>query len=157
MRTILALAGTAAIVFLIAAQFAGPDEDNGRIDPAQTIEAQTKMPLNVAAILGRACQDCHSERTEWRWYGHIAPMAWLQMADVYAGRQHMNFSTWGQYSTAQQDRRLLGMCVLARRRSMPLWYYRFVHYSQATLSDSDLNTLCGWTEAERARLKQSGQ
>src|SRR3954449_12180710 len=48
------------------------------------------------ALAQRACFDCHSNETTWPWYTHIAPVSWLIARDVIEGRQHLNFSTWGQ-------------------------------------------------------------
>jgi len=152
MRIVLASVGAVAIVFFIVAQFVGPEQHNGRIDPKQTIGAQTNMPANVDAILQRACNDCHSNATNWRWYGHIAPASWLLGADVYAGRQRMNLSQWGRYTAAQQDDRLKDLCAETRSGEMPLWYYRVVHYPTASLSGDDVKTLCDWSAAQRKLL-----
>jgi hypothetical protein len=95
MARALRIIGIFAIVFLVVAQFAQPGWHNPRIDPSQTIESQLQVPANVMGILNRACQDCHTDKTEWRWYAYVAPLSWLQVADVEAGRDRMNLSQWG--------------------------------------------------------------
>ena len=42
----------------------------------------------------RACFDCHSNETTWRWYSNIAPVSWLIQQDVDRGRRYLNFSDW---------------------------------------------------------------
>lgn len=42
----------------------------------------------------RACFDCHSNRVEWPWYSHVAPVSWLVQYDVDEGRAALNFSEW---------------------------------------------------------------
>lgn len=152
MSKLLRIIGVLAIAGLILAQFMGPEKGNRRVDPNKTIEKQTGMPDNVANILHRACNDCHSEQTEWRWYAAIAPFSWLQIADVYSGRAHLDFSNWTDLTVAQKDDRLKGMCKLVREGDMPLWYYKPLHPA-GWLSDSDRQTLCTWTDALVAKLQ----
>ena len=133
------------------------DRTNPAADPAQAIEAHTRMPANVAAVFRRACQDCHSERTEWPWYSAVAPFHWLMAADVYAARNHMNLSAWGRYTPEEQMERLIGICEKVADDKMPLWYYKPAHYPSAWLSDSEKKAVCDWTKAEvqRSALTQN--
>jgi hypothetical protein len=55
------------------------------------------------ALAERACFDCHSNETEWPWYSRIAPMSWLVTRDVIQGRDHMNFSDWGEAGQDIED------------------------------------------------------
>ncbi len=148
----LGLFGLVCIAGLIAAQFLGPERHREPIDPSQTIEVRTQMPRQVSSIVHRACRDCHTDTTDWQWYGNIAPGSWLQTADVYVAREHMNLSQWGKYTAAQQADRLKGMCEMVTKGVMPLWYYRILHYPSAWLSNADVNTICQWTKAERQKL-----
>lgn len=43
----------------------------------------------------RACFDCHSNETEWRWYTNVAPISWFIQSEVDEGREELNFSEWG--------------------------------------------------------------
>jgi hypothetical protein len=152
MRKVLFIVAILVIAGIVVAQFTGVTRRNPRVNPAQTIEAQTQMPKEVADILHRACRDCHTDQTQWYWYSRVAPFSWLTEADVWAGRSHMNLSRWGQFTPEQKDDRLHGMCELLRKGDMPLWYYKPMHYPSAWLSNEDVNTICAWTEAERKRL-----
>src|SRR5690349_10101376 len=58
------------------------------------------------AIFERACQNCHSERTEWPWYTHLAPVSWMIARDVHQARAHLNMSNWQSYSTDDRIRLL---------------------------------------------------
>lgn len=149
MKRSLPIIGVLAIVTFIAMQVVRPDQHNPRIDPAQTIEAQTHMPADVAAILNRACRDCHTDSTVWKWYGNVAPFSWLMVSDVNSGRNKMDFSQWTKLSKAQQEDRLKGICDEVTKGDMPLWYYRPLH-SEARLSDADKQKLCDWTKSALA-------
>jgi len=152
MTKFLQIVGIVAMVGLIVAQFMGPEKHNQRTDASKSIEVQSGMPDNVAAILHRACNDCHSQRTTWRWYASVAPFSWLQIADVEAGRQHLDFSNWTNFTVAQKEDRLKGMCKLTREGEMPLWYYKPMHPA-AWLSDADRQTICTWTDGLVAKLQ----
>jgi hypothetical protein len=132
------------------------DRTNPPEDRAETIESNTRMPANVAGIFRRACQDCHSKRTEWPWYSAVAPFHWLMTADVYAAREHMNLSTWGRYNEDERTSRLVGVCEMVASNKMPLWYYKAAH-SSARLSEGDKKTVCDWAKAEvqRSALTQN--
>jgi hypothetical protein len=133
------------------------DRTNPREDRAETIEWQTQTPANVAAIFRRACQNCHSERTEWPWYSAVAPFHWLMTADVYAAREHMNLSTWGRYNEEQRTAALIGICEMAASSKMPPWYYQLAHSPSARLSDGDKKAVCDWvkTEVQRSAFAQT--
>ena len=47
------------------------------------------------ALFQRACADCHSNNTNWRWYTSIAPFSWLIQHDVDEGRMRLNLSECG--------------------------------------------------------------
>ncbi len=151
MTKILSVIGVLAIVFVIAAQFVGPDRMNRRINPAMTFDAQAQAPQPLKAMLNRSCVDCHSDQTRWRWYGYVAPFSWLLAADVYAGRQHVNVSQWGTHPHERQANMLREMCEQVKRHEMQLWYYTLVHPA-ARVSDNDARTFCTWVDTERQRL-----
>ena len=129
------------------------DRENPVVDPVQAIEAHTQMPANVAGIVRRACQDCHSARTEWPWYSAVAPFHWLMAADVYSARSHMNLSAWGRYTPEERTERLIGICEKVAGDKMPPWYYKPAHYPSAWLSEGDKKTVCDWAKAEVARVE----
>ena len=145
MKKSLPVIGVLAIAGFVLMQVIRPEQYNPSIDPAQTIETQTHMPADVANILNRACRDCHTDATVWKWYGNIAPFSWLLIADVNSGRVHMDFSQWSKLSEAQHEDRLKGICDEVQSGGMPLWYYRPLH-PEARLSDVDKQKLCDWTK-----------
>src|SRR5579862_8383683 len=63
--------------------------------------AGANIDPGVLEVLQRACQNCHSEKTEWPWYSHIAPMSWLVEGDVNQARSHMNLSHWSEYTVKE--------------------------------------------------------
>jgi hypothetical protein len=148
---------TKYIVAILAVCFAAsqalrPARTNPPIDERRTIQAQTGMPPEIAAIIGRACQDCHSYKTVWPWYSEIAPSSWLLISDVNEARKHLNLSDFARYNKGVQRDRLDMMCMEVKAGDMPLWYYKPLH-PQARLTPGEIQTLCAWTTAEQTRLQ----
>lgn len=107
---------------------------------------------SVRDILERSCQNCHSDRTSWPWYSHVAPMSWMIEKDVHDGRSHWNMSKWDQYSSEERQEIFSQMAPMVRNRQMPLPKYLFLH-PEAKLSDADVDLLYRWSRSERKRMK----
>lgn len=135
----------------IGLQFVRPARTNPPVDQAQTIHARLQVTPQVAAILDRSCQDCHSNTTRWPWYSNVAPMSWLVIDHVNEGRTNLNLSEWGRYDNRRAANKLEEMCEEVKIGAMPMPSYTIIHWS-AKLSPEDIKTLCDWTIAERARI-----
>src|SRR3977135_1340040 len=98
--------GLVLLTLVIVIQFIRPPKTNPPIDPAKELHA----PPEVAAILARSCNDCHSSRTVWPWYSNVAPISWLLYSDVTSAREAMSFSEWRTYSARKQSNRLEKIC-----------------------------------------------
>jgi hypothetical protein len=144
---------TLGILFVLI-QVVRPAKTNPPIDQSKTLQATAQVPPAVAAILDRACYDCHSSRTTWPWYSNVAPISWFLVDHVNEGRQEMSFSEWATYPTQKQGRRLNGICKEVKSGDMPLSSYLILH-PEAKLSDADRQTLCDWTSQEMKRLNIS--
>jgi len=124
------------------------------VNPA--ISGDIAAPPKIAAILKRACYDCHSNETHWPWYSFLAPLSWWMERDVELGRQELNFSEWSSYYPATQIRKLQWINRTLHQENMPPWIYRMLH-SQAALNQPDLMLLQQWIESRlAARQSQKG-
>jgi hypothetical protein len=156
-KAILKWAVVALVVLFAGLQFARPTMSNPPVDESRTLESHARVPAEVAAVLGRSCNDCHSSRTRWPWYSQVVPVSWFLARHVEEGRRQLTFSDWGSYTPRRASRKLDEICEQVEAGEMPLKSYLLLHPS-AKLSDADRKLLCEWTEAERARLaaEQSG-
>jgi cytochrome c551/c552 len=100
-------------------------------------------PAEVVAILERACYDCHSNKTVWPWYSHVAPVSFLVADDVEEAREHLNFSEWDRLSAAERSEAIEEIWEEVEEDEMPLWFYTPLH-PEAKLSDADRETLHAW-------------
>jgi hypothetical protein len=139
------------VVCLVIAQFFGPSKTNPASDASQSLESRMQLTPQVAAIIDRSCSDCHSNKTRWPWYSHVAPVSWFVIDHVNEGRENLNFSEWGRYNQRDVDGVLRQICREVRAGAMPLSSYTPLHPG-SSLSPDDVKTLCDWTTAERARI-----
>ena len=76
----------------------------------------------TAKLFAQACQDCHSNLTDWRWYDSVAPASWLVQHDIDDGRGRMNVSEWNR---GQPD---IGEVIQSiTSGSMPPLQYKLIH------------------------------
>ncbi len=134
-------------------QFTSPPRTNPAVDEAQTLEATTEAPSEVYAAFARSCSDCHSNKTNWRWYTRVAPASWFTVVHVNEGRAELNFSEWGSYSRRMKESRLKAICYQSKQGTMPLASYTLVHQG-AKLSDEEIRAICDWAAAEGRRVSQ---
>jgi cytochrome c551/c552 len=123
-----------------------------RIDKTNPrVQQDVAAPPEVAAVLRRACYDCHSNETVWPWYSNVAPFSWLLARDVREGRRELNFSAWNAYDTKKQAKKLKETADEVAEGEMPPWFYIAMH-PDAALSQADAEGLRAWTAEERAKL-----
>jgi heme-binding protein len=145
MRTALRI--SVAVIVIIAGLFAAaqlirPERSNPTIIASHTIQA--KLGANdglVAALKRGACLDCHSNATVWSKYTTVAPMSWLIVYAVTAGRRAVNFSEWTTYEPENQRKLLAEACQDAANGKMPGSFFTTI-YPEAQLSDHDVETIC---------------
>ena len=152
-RKILKWAAIALAMTFVALQFIRPARTNPPVDESRTIQKHTQITPEVASILDRSCNDCHSNQTRWPWYSNVAPISWFVIDHVNVGRRELNFSDWAQYSLEDQTGLLKKMCREVTEGEMPMKSYLRMH-GEAVLSADDVKTLCDWAARESQRLSQ---
>ena len=137
----------AAVVLMAVIQFvpAAPPKSNPPSDAGRGFEQVMKPPPSVAAILKRACYDCHSNETKWPAYSYVAPVSWLVQKHVADGRKQLNFSEWllpeeKEFSDWSGFEKI---CTEVNAGNMPMSGYVKLH-PDAALSEGDSKTVCGW-------------
>ena len=103
----------------------------------------------VGKILERSCWDCHSNRTAWPWYSHIAPVSWIISNHVKEGREILDFSEWENQPPSEGERMLI--CAAVSDGRMPLSGYTAIHRN-ARLSNEDVESICKWAAAPSATM-----
>lgn len=134
----------ALLLVLVAFQIFQPARTNPQTDPKREIHASLAVDPAVASVWQRSCNDCHSHRTVWPWYSHVAPVSWLVVSDVNQGRKVLNFSEWAGYRPEEQQKQLSEICKEVSEGEMPGLSYTLMH-RHAKLSTGDASAICGWT------------
>lgn len=152
MKRVLRVVALAVALLFVGIQFVRTESVvNKPFDETRAIEAHARLTPEVAAILKRSCMDCHSQKTEWPWYSHVAPVSWFVAEHVNDGRSDLNFSDWASYDRDEAEHLLTNICKLSKRGAMPLSSYTLIH-RDAKLSPADVSALCNWTQSELQRL-----
>jgi hypothetical protein len=108
-------------------------------------------PPEVRQLLIVACYDCHSDTTRYPWYANIQPAAWWLASHVNDGKEHLNFSEFGSYSSKRAARKLQQCIDELDDGTMPLKSYKIVH-TDARLTDAQIKTLSDWAEGIHDQL-----
>jgi len=116
------------------------------VSKTSTARPHTAEMINpqVGKILDRSCQDCHSSRTVWPWYSHVAPVSWVISKHVDEGREVLDFSEWAIRPPSEDERMLI--CDAVSDGRMPLPGYTAIHRN-AKLSKQDVELICKWAAA----------
>jgi hypothetical protein len=133
----LRLLALGAVVVGVAIQFV-PVKEIGNNPPHRF---KMDAPPEVEAILRRACFDCHSNETKWPIYSRVAPGSWLMARDIHNGRNHLNFSEWGDVDEDERQDDLENCWEQVESGAMPKWFYIFPFHRDAKLSDGDKGLL----------------
>jgi Haem-binding domain len=132
----LALVGI--LVLSVAIQLIPIDRSN----PPVTAEISASNQLMT--IFRRTCYDCHSNETVWPWYSRVAPMSWLVAYDTWEGREHLNFSSWGELSTRKQLKLKKEVREAVDEGEMPPWLY-LLNHREAELTPAQQLVIRNWT------------
>jgi hypothetical protein len=148
MKTLKSIVALAAVAVIIG---------QARIEHHAAIGPRHKgLPLlstpETTRVLMRACGNCHSDHTDWPWYGHVAPVSWWIARHVREGRRKLDFSEWETYSTSQKRDKLESMCGLISTGRMPPRLYTAMH-PEAKLTEKDKKTVCAWVREQTIALR----
>ena len=143
----------ALVVVLVVIQFIRP-EKNVSGENQNDVATVYAMPDSVKTILAVACNDCHSNKTEYPWYSNIQPVAWWLDNHVREGKGHLNFSDFTTSPIARQNHKFEEVVEVLEEGEMPLASYTwFGLHPQANLTDQQKKTLIHWAKTQMDTLK----
>ncbi|MBC7534223.1 MAG: heme-binding domain-containing protein [Ferruginibacter sp.] len=135
----------ALVLIFVAIQFIQPAYNrSGQVLPADFLTLY-KPPENVTAILQNACYDCHSNNTVYPWYSKIQPMAWMMGKHISEGKEELNFSDFGSYTSRRQISKLKSIANQVKDEEMPLTSYKWMH-KKANLSKEEKALIIDWMQ-----------
>lgn len=150
MKLSLKNSGLIAAGVLLLAQFIRPEKNQSNASPAPILE---RYPASeqVVDILQRACNDCHSNFTEYPWYAEVQPVASWLANHVEEGKEHLNFSDFTNGSPKRQAHKLEEIIEMVQEGEMPLQSYTWAHKS-AVLNEAEKTALIDWARTSMAAV-----
>lgn len=139
------------VAFLIIAQFFRIDKTNPTVEANKDYLQLTNTPAKVKKLISAACYDCHSYQTAYPWYTNVAPVSWYVKNHVNHGREHLNFSEWGNYTRNQQQHKMEESHEVTQSGEMPMFSYKLIHPT-AWISKEERQLLISWFKQESERL-----
>ena len=137
---------------LIIMQFFRIDKTNPESDPKQSIFAVENVPADVEKLIKTSCFDCHSNQVTYPWYSNVAPVSWVVKDHINEGREELNFSEWGTFTTKRKLHKLEEIEEEVGEGEMPLAGYLLIH-GKARLKSSQQKILTNWAKELRTGEK----
>lgn len=135
----------------IIIQFFRIDKSIPEYDKTQDFIAREAPPEAVKHILIKACYDCHSNETVYPWYSEAAPLSWWLADHIEEGREHLNYSTWGNQTKKRKKHKLEEMIEEVEEGEMPLNSYTWAHW-EASLTVDEKEQLINWLKQVNSGL-----
>lgn len=117
----------ALILILILIQFLPIDKTNPTINPSLDLIQTGDLSASEVSLLKAACMDCHSHETIFPAYTRFQPVGWFLRSHIRGGRQKVNFSEWGNYSTDKKNHKLEECKEVIEEKRMPMKSYTWLH------------------------------
>ncbi len=147
------LIGLGAVLLLI--QFIRPEKNESN-DLTYDISKKYPVSEELDQLLKVACNDCHSNKTEYPWYANVQPVAWWLNDHVKDGKRHLNFSTFTKLPIAVQNHKLEETIEMVEKKEMPLSSYtNFGLHAEANLSEEQRAMVIDWAKAQMNYLKEN--
>ena len=146
--------GLAVLIVLIGIQFIQPARNENGQALHTDISKTVFIPGNVKSLLKTACNDCHSNNTNYPWYANIQPMGWLLAKHIKDGKAKLNFNDFGSYSQRRQHSKLNSIVSQGNDDEMPLASYTLLH-KKATLTKEQKALIVDWAQNAKDSLKQN--
>lgn len=157
MRVIAIAALVAAGGMFVVGYPPNPELRRSAVASRETLASTLSPPVEISAMLDRACRDCHSNETRWPWYAGLGLPSRFMEKQVEAGRRALNFSEWTVRSGRTPGMAvgaLTAACESVRQGRMPPVLYRLTHRS-AELTGRDVDGFCHWTMGEFYTIREA--
>ena len=134
------------VVFLTM-QFFQPEKNLGVRKTGMDLFSVISVDDSIKTLLETSCFDCHSNRTNYPWYGQISPVSVFLNKHVTEGKKELNFSEWEDYSDKDKISKLVDIYDEVEGGDMPLESYLKIH-KDARLSEHEREMVMSWAEKE---------
>jgi hypothetical protein len=140
------------LIALLIIQFIHPKKNQADGAQASFIGNVFPVPEKVEVILAKACNDCHTNNTNYPWYTNLQPVHWWLNNHILEGKNELNFDDFTNKSPRVQYHKMEEIAEQVKEGEMPLESYTWLH-KNAKLSDVEKNELINWADGIRKNLE----
>lgn len=140
------------LVALIIIQFIHPKKNKAEGEQINYIGNAFNVTNEVKVILAKACNDCHTNNTNYPWYINIQPVDWWMNHHVNDGKKELNFDEYINKNLRFQYHKMEEIDEMIKEGEMPLDSYTWIH-KDAKLTEEEKSTLMNWADGIRESMK----
>lgn len=152
MKKFLRVTGWTVASALLVIQFFRPEKNRETTPSPHHISTAFAIPDDVNLILKKACNDCHSNHSEYPWYFNFQPVGIWINGHIKDGKQHLNFSEYTNKRLRYQYHKMEEVIEMVKDGEMPLESYTWTH-KDARLTDEEKNKLINWAQSVMDDMK----
>lgn len=142
----------ALLVALIIIQFIHPKKNKAEGSQPNYIGNNFTVPADVKTILEKACNDCHSNNSNYPWYANLQPVHWWMEKHIKDGKKHLNYDEYTNRPLRYQYHKMEETIEMIKEGEMPLNSYTWTH-KDAKLSEEEKTKLISWAESVMDNMK----
>ncbi len=142
----------ALLVALIIIQFIHPKKNKAEGSQPNYIGNNFTLPADVKTILEKACNDCHSNNSNYPWYANLQPVHWWMEKHIKDGKKHLNYDEYTNRPIRYQYHKMEETIEMIKEGEMPLNSYTWTH-KDAKLSEEEKTKLISWAESVMDNMK----
>lgn len=142
----------ALLVALIIIQFIHPKKNKAEGSQPNYIGNNFTVPADVKTILNKACNDCHSNNSNYPWYANLQPVHWWMEKHIKDGKKHLNYDEYTNRPLRYQYHKMEETIEMIKEGEMPLNSYTWTH-KDAKLSEEEKTKLISWAESVMDNMK----
>lgn len=137
---------------LIIIQFIHPKKNKAEGSQPNYIGNNFSVPADVKTILEKACNDCHSNNSNYPWYANLQPVHWWMEKHIKDGKKHLNYDEYTSRPLRYQYHKMEETIEMIKEGEMPLNSYTWTH-KDAKLSEEEKTKLISWAESVMDNMK----
>lgn len=137
---------------LVVIQFIRPKKNKTEGQQPNYIGNAFAVPEDVKLILAKACNDCHSNNTNYPWYSNFQPVLWWLDKHIKDGKKNLNFDVYTNKSLRYQFHKMEETIEMVKEGEMPLKSYTLAH-KDAKLTTEEKTKLTNWANSIMDTMK----
>ena len=141
------------LVVLVAIQFFQIDKTNPVADEKLDFLVMNNTSPEIATQIKASCYDCHSNQSVYPAYTYVQPVGWFVKNHIEEGKEHLNFSEFGNYSAKKQAHKLEESYEMIEKGEMPLSSYTIIH-KEAVLDEAQQTALINYFKEIEKGIKK---